>query len=70
MCYRALAPRGEYFWLGPKKGVQESLRIPVSSRRQGPYEDALRLGEMGGSPTTIRLHALVDDTAAVYVNRV
>ena len=64
----ALVPGGEYFWLGPKSGVQEALRIPISNQKKGPYEDTLALGENGSTPTTICLRDLVEDTADVMLS--
>jgi hypothetical protein len=37
--FQSLRQSGEYFWLGPPRGVQEALRISPTQSMSGPFED-------------------------------
>lgn len=55
----------EYFWLGPREGVQDELRIPHSARIPHPVEDKLEFSKPNcASPSKDEIDLLIDKTSA------
>ncbi|MCV2881888.1 hypothetical protein [Actibacterium sp. XHP0104] len=57
----------EFFWLGPQKGLQTELGIPISLQAGEPYEDTWFADSNRLKPKEFEVQSLIDDVVRVMV---